>query len=75
MLAKMPKVSRAAIVLLVAEVQQVLGLVSPAAGWAESWYRKMPLSGACICLPVAGIYFCLACCLVQDDPALVPSGW
>lgn len=40
----MPKVSQAAVVLLVAEVQQVLGLVSPAAGWAESWYRKMPLS-------------------------------
>lgn len=46
MLAKMPRVSRAAIVLLGAEAHQhqVLGLVSPAAGWVESWYRKLPLS-------------------------------
>ena len=45
-LAKMPRVSRAAIVLLGAEAHQhqVLGLVSPAAGWVESWYRKLPLS-------------------------------
>lgn len=70
-LAKMPRVSRA-VVLLVAEAHQVLRLLSPAAGWAESWHRKL---GVCVCLPVAGIYFCLAYCLVRDDPILAPSGW
>lgn len=70
-LAKMPRVSRA-VVLLVAEAHQVLRLLSPAAGWAESWHRKL---GACVCVPVAGIYFCLAYCLVRDDPILAPSGW
>lgn len=45
-LAKMPRVSWAAVVLLGPEAHQhqVLGLVSPAAGWVESWYRKLPLS-------------------------------
>lgn len=44
-LAKMPRVSRA-VVLLVAEAHQVLRLLSPAAGWAESWHGKL---GVCVC--------------------------
>ena len=76
-LAKMPRVSWAAIVLLGAEAHQhqVLGLVSPAGAGLSPGIGNCHCPGACICLPMVGIYFYLACCLIRDDPILVPSGW